>query len=115
MNLQQLVLTTSFLLCPALLPGQGGGASPADLLKPLKDSWPTYNGDYTGRRYSALTQANQSTAKPSTLAWCTRVTSGMGAGGGGGRGGRGGFGGSGGGNLIIGGEGPGDIAAGGGS
>ena len=42
---------------------QGNGVSPADLLKPLKDSWPTYNGDYSGRRYSALTQINQSTVK----------------------------------------------------
>ena len=25
---------------------------PATLLKPPTDTWPSYNGDYTGRRYS---------------------------------------------------------------
>ena len=38
---------------PALF-AQGSGVAPSELLKPLKDSWPTYNGDYTGRRFSAL-------------------------------------------------------------
>jgi alcohol dehydrogenase (cytochrome c) len=87
--------------------------APADLLKPLKDSWPTYNGDYSGKRYSALTQVNQSTVTHLTLAWMSRVTpgTGTGGGGGGGRGGRGG----GGGNIIVGGEGTGDIGGGGGS
>ncbi len=42
---------------------QGNGVSPADLLKPLKDSWPTYNGDYSGKRFSALTQIDRSTVK----------------------------------------------------
>jgi len=49
---------------------------PADLRKPLKDSWPTYSGDYTGKRYSALDQINQSTVKHLTLAWMTQVTPG---------------------------------------
>ena len=39
-----------------VLLAQSSGMPPADLLKPLKDSWPTYNGDYTGRRYSRLDQ-----------------------------------------------------------
>src|SRR3954469_22272455 len=100
-----------FLFVPALLLGQGRGVDPADLLKPLKDEWPTYNGDYSGKRYSALKQIDQSTVKNLTLAWMTRVTSGMGNPGGfGGRGGRGG------GSVIqVGGEGPGDIQAGGGT
>ena len=45
-----------------------GGLDPATILKPLADSWPTYSGDYTGRRYSALTQVNQTTVKNLTLA-----------------------------------------------
>ena len=57
-------------MLPFLLRGQGEGVSPADLLKPLKDSWPTYNGDYSGKRYSALTQLNQSNVTHLTLAWC---------------------------------------------
>ncbi len=60
---------------------------PALLTKPLADSWPTYSGDYSGKRYSSLKQVNQSNVKNLTLAWATRVTAG--AGGGGGRGGRG--------------------------
>ena len=32
------------------------GLDPAAILHPAPGSWPTYNGDYTGRRYSALTQ-----------------------------------------------------------
>ena len=63
MTLRQLCLTAPLLLAPAILMGQGSGVTPADLLKPLKDSWPTYNGDYSGKRYSALTQINQSTVK----------------------------------------------------
>src|SRR5438045_3857994 len=113
MTLTKALLAAPLLLAPAILMGQGGGVTPAELLKPLKDSWPTYNGDYSGKRYSALNQVNQSNVKHLTLAWTARVTSGAGNAGGG-RGGRGGFGG-GGGNLIVGGEGTGDFAAGGGS
>ncbi len=112
MRIRETVRTAALLLPCALLMGQGKGVAPAELLKPLKDSWPTYNGDYTGRRYSALSQVNRSNVMHLTLAWSLRVTPGAGnTGGGGGRGGRGG----GGGRTIIGGEGPGDIAAGGGS
>ena len=40
--------------------GYGGGSlaaqglDPAALLKPPTDTWPTYNGDYSGRRFSPL-------------------------------------------------------------
>ena len=64
------------LLVPASLLGQGAGVPPADLLKPLRDSWPTYNGDYTGKRYSALKQVNQTNVRNLTLAWMSRVTPG---------------------------------------
>src|SRR5437588_26986 len=67
---------------------------PALLTKPLSDSWPTYSGDYSGKRYSALKQINQTNVKGLTLAWTSRVTAG--AGGGGGRGGA---------PTIVGGEG----------
>jgi alcohol dehydrogenase (cytochrome c) len=66
------------------------GLDPASLLNPLADSWPTYSGDYTGRRYSALTQVNQTTVKNLTLAWTSRLVAGSGAAGGFGRGGGGG-------------------------
>ncbi len=37
------------------------------------DSWPTYHGDYTGRRYSTLRQINTTNVKGLTLAWVYRV------------------------------------------
>jgi len=52
---------------------------PAHLLKPLADSWPTYAGDYSGKRYSALTQINQSNVKSLTLAWLARLNGGPGS------------------------------------
>ena len=78
----------------AMLPAQP--LDPAQLLKPLANDWPSYAGDYTGRRYSALTQVNQSNVKNLTLAWTARLTGGEGGGGG-----RGGFGGA---PTIVGGE-----------
>ena len=45
---------------------------PALLTKPLGDSWPTYSGDYSGKRYSSLTQINQINVKNLTLAWVTQ-------------------------------------------
>ena len=113
MTLRKLVLAASLAFAPVLMLAQGaqsqGGLDPASLLKPLGESWPTYSGDYTGRRYSALAQVNQQTVKNLTLAWMTRVTGGPGNAGGGG-GGRGG--GRGASPTIIGGEGPGDIPGG---
>src|SRR5882762_5488153 len=113
MTLQKLRLAAPFLLSPALLMAQGRGVGPTELLKPLKDSWPTYNGDYSGKRYSALTQIDRSTVKHLTLAWMTRVTPGPGNPGAPGRFGRGVAGG--GAPIIVGGEGTGDFAAGGGT
>ncbi|MFN9084678.1 MAG: acido-empty-quinoprotein group A [Acidobacteriota bacterium] len=71
----------------AALWAQGGGVTPQELLKPLKEQWPTYNGDYSGRRYSLLKEVNTATVKNLSLAWMIRLTPGMPqAGGGGGRG-----------------------------
>src|SRR5499426_3374093 len=51
---------------------------PAQILKPLSDSWPTYSGDYSARRYSALKQINQTNVRNLGLAWTTAVTAGPG-------------------------------------
>ena len=37
------------------------------------DSWPTYHGDYSGRRYSTLKQINATNVKSLTLAWVYRL------------------------------------------
>lgn len=55
------------LAAGACLSGQG--LDPAALLKPPTDTWPSYNGDYTGRRYSTLSQINRSNVASITLAW----------------------------------------------
>ena len=39
------------------------------LLKPPTDTWPTYNGDYSGKRYSTLDQINARNINSLTLAW----------------------------------------------
>ena len=44
----------------------------ADLLKGMGENWPTYNGDYSGRRYSPLDQINASNVHSLSLAWTTR-------------------------------------------
>ena len=46
---------------------------PSQLLQPLKDSWPSYSGDYTGQRYSALEQVNKSNVSHLSLAWTLRL------------------------------------------
>jgi len=42
---------------------------PAAMLKPAMDTWPTYNGDYSGKRFSPLDQINASNVGSLTLAW----------------------------------------------
>src|SRR5439155_20276654 len=100
------------LLAPALVVGQGA-LDPTEILKPLADQWTTYSGDYSGKRYSALKQINQSTVKNLSLAWVTRFTTGCGPNGTNNAGGFAGFGGRGGGGsaapIIVGGLGNGDL------
>ena len=47
----------------------------ADLQKPLSTDWPTFNGDYSGQRYSRLSQINQNNVKQLTLAWIVQPQS----------------------------------------
>jgi alcohol dehydrogenase (cytochrome c) len=114
--MKKILLVTSMLLAPALLPGQGA-LSPADMLKPLAEQWTSYSGDFTGKRFSALKQVNTNTVKNLSLKWVsTGITTGCGAtgtapvtdsGGFGGRGGRGGGGGAPA-PIVVGGLGTGD-------
>jgi len=76
-------MTMKRLLLLALISGttvvlSAQGLDPASINKPLGESWPTYSGDYTGRRYSSLTQINQTNVKHMTLAWTRRLTNGPG-------------------------------------
>jgi alcohol dehydrogenase (cytochrome c) len=42
-------------------------------LAPPSDTWPTYHGDYSGRRFSPLDQINASNVHTMTLAWVFRT------------------------------------------
>ena len=52
------------------------GLDPAKLVTPPTDTWPTYNGDYSGRRYSPLSQIDASNVDMLGLAWVYRAVSG---------------------------------------
>jgi alcohol dehydrogenase (cytochrome c) len=49
------------------------GLDPAKLRQPPTDSWPTYNGDYSGRRFSTLSQINANNVGSLSLAWVYRL------------------------------------------
>jgi alcohol dehydrogenase (cytochrome c) len=56
------------------------GLDPASILKASPDSWPTYNGDYSGKRFSSLHQINKENVGMLGLAWAfqTNVNTGPG-------------------------------------
>src|SRR5450432_4729165 len=45
------------------------GLDPATIANPPADSWPSYHGDYSGRRHSALTQITPQNVGSLALAW----------------------------------------------
>ncbi|HEX4807368.1 MAG TPA: acido-empty-quinoprotein group A, partial [Bryobacteraceae bacterium] len=45
------------------------GLDPDVIHNPPKDTWPTYTGDYSGRRFSQLEQINKSNISLLTQAW----------------------------------------------
>jgi acido-empty-quinoprotein group A len=61
------LLLFALWLCPAFASAQE--LDPAALLKPATDTWPTYNGDYSGKRFSTLDQINAGNINTLTLAW----------------------------------------------
>ncbi len=54
-------------------PARAQGLDAAALLKPATDTWPTYNGDYSGARYSTLDQIHAKNINSLTLAWAFRT------------------------------------------
>jgi glucose dehydrogenase len=56
-------------LCVAAL-----AAVPVTILGQIPtDSWPSYHGDYSGRRFSTLKQINTTNVKGLSLAWVYRL------------------------------------------
>jgi len=45
------------------------GLEPATIVNPPGDSWPSYHGDYSGRRHSRLTQITPQNVQSLALAW----------------------------------------------
>ena len=74
-------------LAAATPAAQGPALDPALLTRPPIDAWPTYHGDYSGRRYSTLKQITAGNVKNLGLAWVYRLNLGRGG-------------------AIVGGEGP---------
>jgi acido-empty-quinoprotein group A len=69
--------TFLFLLAaalPCVLAAQG--LDPAKLLQQPTDTWPTFNGDYSGRRYSPLNQINAENVHSLGLAWTFHANTG---------------------------------------
>jgi len=75
------------MLCGVLCAGAVGVArlqepAPTTFAVPPTDSWPTYNGDYSGRRFSPLTRINDRNVGGLGLAWVYRADAGSTRGGG---------------------------------
>ncbi len=68
-------MTRLILIAAAAACVQAQGLNPAALLKPPTDTWPSYNGDYSGRRYSPLSQINRQNVRSLTLAWAFQTHS----------------------------------------
>ena len=66
---------------PVLSPGQT--LDPAEIVHPKAGTWPTYSGDYSGTRFSPLTEINTANVHGLTLAWAQKLTGGVATGGGG--------------------------------
>jgi alcohol dehydrogenase (cytochrome c) len=54
------------------------GLDPDLIGKPPVDSWSTYSGDFTGQRFSPLTQINEKNVKNLGLAWVNHLSAGPG-------------------------------------
>ena len=59
----------------------GEGLEPALLTKPATNAWPTYAGDYSQKRFSPLTQINQTDVKNLALQWISALPFGQRGGG----------------------------------
>src|SRR3954471_15364777 len=61
------------MLLPCLASAQALDPNTLTLFKQPPGVWPTYNGDYSGRRFSELTQINQSNIDLLKIDWTLRL------------------------------------------
>jgi len=72
----KLIVTGTLLAVASTVLLVAQALSPDELLHPPSNSWPTYNGDYSGRRFSQLKKINDSNIGSLSLAWVYRINSG---------------------------------------
>src|SRR5882672_1516049 len=65
------LVTLSLLLLSSV--GLGQALDARTLVKPPSNSWPTYNGDYSGRRYSTPSQINADNIGTLAVNWIYRA------------------------------------------
>ena len=70
--MKRLKLFAAYAATTALVLGQGA-LDPAKLLKQPTDSWPTYNGDHTGQRFSPLKKINSTNVQNLSLGFIYRI------------------------------------------
>ncbi|HMF61864.1 MAG TPA: PQQ-binding-like beta-propeller repeat protein, partial [Vicinamibacterales bacterium] len=73
--MKRLVFAIVLVSCAASVSAQSG-VDPSQLSKPPTDAWPTYNGDYSGRRFSPLKEITDSNVQSLSLAWMYRLGAG---------------------------------------
>jgi len=77
--MKRAIFAASGFVCAAVLAATAQtGLDPAKLLNPGTDSWPSYNGDYSGRRFSTLTKINDGNIGALSLGWVYRMNPGGG-------------------------------------
>jgi len=74
----KMYLKTVFVLMLSAASGLAQGLQAEKLLQQPIDTWPTYNGDYSGRRFSSLIQINDKNITSLSLAWAYRLSAGAG-------------------------------------
>jgi alcohol dehydrogenase (cytochrome c) len=77
MNNRPINLALAFLLPASVFAQSDVVVDPGVLFNALADDWPTYSGDYTGQRHSALTQIDKQTVRNLTLAWSVEMNYGV--------------------------------------
>ncbi len=71
-----LLILSALALGPVFSANAAEGLDPDKLMHAPIDTWPTYNGDYSGRRYSTLDKINEANVKAMSLAWVYRINGG---------------------------------------
>ena len=64
-----MIKSVFIFLCAAATIALAQGLQQETLEHPTKDSWPTYNGDYSGKRFSSLRQINKSNVGNLAMVW----------------------------------------------